>query len=285
VLQDAARVGLLTGLGSGMYRIHPALPGYLAAGWRAEDPAGYGQEREACEQALRAACAELSRWLTEQIESGNAALAYAVMSLQRRTLSATLGHALDHRAWADAEDISRALDPYWDTRGLGEEAAAWTDRILDATIAQATRQKDAGEPDRAAYTYRHALAYLQNQSETEWTRSNISVIYHVLGMTAQNRGQLDEAEDWYRKSLTIFEELGDRPHLALVYAQLGLLAEARNQVPLALGSTSPCRRRYATTSPVSKTASLEARHERPSRSGRPVSCPDPRPRPRAAPSR
>ena len=47
VLEDAARVGLLTGLGAGMYQIHPALPGYLAAGWHAEDPAGYGPEREA----------------------------------------------------------------------------------------------------------------------------------------------------------------------------------------------------------------------------------------------
>ena len=37
VLEDADRVGLLTGLGAGMYRIHPALPGYLAAGWRAAD--------------------------------------------------------------------------------------------------------------------------------------------------------------------------------------------------------------------------------------------------------
>ena len=38
VLEDAARVGLLTGLGAGMYRIHPALPGYLAAGWHAAEP-------------------------------------------------------------------------------------------------------------------------------------------------------------------------------------------------------------------------------------------------------
>ena len=55
VLQDAARVGLLTGIGAGMYRIDPALPGYFAAGWHAEDPVGYGRERDACEQALRAA--------------------------------------------------------------------------------------------------------------------------------------------------------------------------------------------------------------------------------------
>ena len=77
VLQDAARVGLLTGLGGGMYQIHPALPGYLAAGWHAGDPASYDPEREACEQALCTACAAFSRWLTGQIASGNAALAYA----------------------------------------------------------------------------------------------------------------------------------------------------------------------------------------------------------------
>ena len=133
VLEDAARVGLLTGLGAGMYRIHPALPGYLAAGWHAENPGGYDQEREACEQALCTACAAFSRWLTGQIESGDAAFAYTVIGLQRRTLGAMLGHALDRHAWDDAEGIVRALDAYWDTRGLGEEAAAWADRILAAT--------------------------------------------------------------------------------------------------------------------------------------------------------
>jgi hypothetical protein len=61
VLEDAARVGLLTGLGGGMYQIHPALPGYLAAGWHAEDPASYAPEREACAQSLCTACAAFSR--------------------------------------------------------------------------------------------------------------------------------------------------------------------------------------------------------------------------------
>ena len=33
-------------------------------------------------------------------------------------------------------------------------------------------------------------------------------------MTAQDRGRLDEADDWYRKSLAINEELGNRPGMA-----------------------------------------------------------------------
>jgi tetratricopeptide (TPR) repeat protein len=249
VLEDTARVGLLTGLGVGMYRIHPALPGYLTAGWRAGDPDGYSQERRVCEQALCAAGAALGRWLTEEIASGDAALAYTVIGLQRRTLCAMLGRALDQHAWYDAYSIVRALDAYWDIRGLGEEAATWADRILDATagpgqtppaptrslwlyttIEQAGRQRDAGHPDQAAHTYRQALAYFQDQPETEWTRGSMAVIYHRLGMTAEDRGRLDEADDWYRKSLAIKEELGDRPGMAATYHQLGMTAQRRGRL-------------------------------------------------------
>ena len=249
VLGDAARVGLLTDLGAGMYQIHPALPGYLAAGWHAEDPAGYSQERNACEQGLCTACAAFSRWVSGQIGSGNAALAYAVIGLQRRTLGAMLGHALDRHAWDDASDIVHALDAYWDTRGLSEEAAAWADRILDATedpdqvtpqpaeslwlytiVHEGNRQHKAGQLDRAEQTYGRALAYLQDQPETDWRRGNISVIYHQLGMTADHRGRLEEAEEWYRKSLTIKEELGNRPGMILTYHQLGNNAYRRGRL-------------------------------------------------------
>ena len=48
---------------------------------------------------------------------------------------------------------------------------------------------------------------------------------HQLGMTAQDRGRLEEARNWYRQSRAIKKELGDRPGMAITYAQLGLLAE------------------------------------------------------------
>ncbi|MCW2890547.1 MAG: hypothetical protein JWO75_36 [Actinomycetia bacterium] len=249
VLADAARVGLLTGLGMGMYQIHPALPRYLAAGWQVDDPGVYAQERQACEQALCTAYAAFGGWLTEEISSGNAALAYALLGLERRTLGAMLGHALDRRAWVDAQGIVQALDAYWSTRGLSTEAGAWADRILDAavgpgqvpvkparslwlytTIRQAARQTDAGQPDDAAQTYRGALAYLQEQPATEWTRGSIAVIYHQLGMTAQARGRLDEADDWYCNALAIEEQLGNRPHTASTYHQLGRTAQARGRL-------------------------------------------------------
>jgi tetratricopeptide (TPR) repeat protein len=248
-LKDAARVGLLTSLGGGTYQIHPALPGYLAAAWHAEDPAGYAEERAACEQALSAACAYFSLWLFGQIGSGNAAFAYAIIGLQRRTLGAVLGYALERHAWDDAEIIVRSLDAYWDTRGLSEEAAAWADRILDATVGfdqipsgpssslwmyttihQANRQLDAGKSHEARQTYLRALTYLQNQPETDSTRGAIPVIYHQLGNTANLGGRLDEADDWYHKALATFEELGERPSLARTYLQLGNSAYLRGRL-------------------------------------------------------
>ena len=248
VLDDAARVGLLADLGGGIYQVHPALPGYLAAAWHEENPDGYDREREMSEQALCSAYAVLSHWLTGQIVSGNAALGFALLGRQRRTLGAMLGHALDHRSWVHADSIIRALDTYWDARGLGTEAAAWADRILDATTgpgqappeparslwlytttSQATRQKDAGRPDQAAQIYRSALAYLHGLPATDWSRGSTAAIHHQLGMTEHDRGRLEEAEDWYRKSLAISEELGHQPNIAITYHELGVTAQARGR--------------------------------------------------------
>ena len=252
-LADAARVGLLTGLGMGMYQIHPALPGYLVAAWRAENPAGYDQERQAAEQALCAASAGFSEWLTGQIESGNGATAYAMLRLQSRTLSAMLGHALDHGRWDDADSIVRALDAYWDTRGLGGEAAEWADRVLDATtdssqaqsqparslwlyttIQQASRRQQAGQPEQAVRIYLHALGLLPGEPVTGWARKSVAVIYHQLGVAVQACGRLDEAEEWYRKSLAICEELGDRLYMAGGYHELGRISHDRGQLDAAV---------------------------------------------------
>ena len=56
------------------------------------------------------------------------------------------------------------------------------------------------------------------------------VTYHQLGRTAQYRGRLDEAEEWYRKSLAIKEELGDRPGMARHLPWLGVTAEDRGRL-------------------------------------------------------
>ena len=49
-----------------------------------------------------------------------------------------------------------------------------------------------------------------------------------------------DAEDWYRQALSINEDLGNRPSLAMNYGALGLLAEARDDLAGALESVVRC---------------------------------------------
>ena len=47
---------------------------------------------------------------------------------------------------------------------------------------------------------------LQAQPASPQQQGNLAVAYHQLGMVAQDRGRLDEAADWYARSLAIEEE-------------------------------------------------------------------------------
>jgi tetratricopeptide (TPR) repeat protein len=58
-------------------------------------------------------------------------------------------------------------------------------------------------------------------------RASIAVVYHQLGMIAEDRGDYDPAEQRYRDSMAIKEEIGDRVGAARSYGQLGSLALGR----------------------------------------------------------
>jgi len=269
-----ARVGLLTGIGAGRYRIHPALPGYLAAWWRREDPDDHDALREAATRALLTAHAALGKWLRKQIGSGDAGFAYSVIALERRTLGSLLGYALDHELWGEAQSIAQPLDKYWEARGLLEEANAWADRArlaiegprgvppelgvpagalwLFFAGSQVIRQLTQLRLDDAERTYKMILDALQSQPTSPERQRYIGVVCHQLGRVAQDRGQLDQAENWYRKSLTIEEETGDRPGMAMTFGRLAADHGARvvTDVEVALYQRDPEHRTRQFVDPV-----------------------------------
>jgi len=59
--------------------------------------------------------------------------------------------------------------------------------------------------------------------------------YYQLGRVAEERGSYDEALDWYRKSLTGFEELGELSGIARSSYQLGRVNQERRLFDEALG--------------------------------------------------
>ena len=248
-LDEAARVGLLTSLGGGMYRIHPALPAYLAAEWRSESPTGHESVRDDATHALLSAFASFGAWLYQQISSGDAGLAYAIIGLQRLTFGSLLGYALDHQLWEPAQGLVQPLDAFWTARGLTEEADMWADRVRLATespdgsppllgtpagdlwlvsrSSQVGRYRRALHLDEAERTLRQIMAMLQSQPGSPQQQRNLATTYQQLADIARDRGRLDDADDMYRRSLAISEDLGNRPGMASTYHQLGNLATLR----------------------------------------------------------
>jgi tetratricopeptide (TPR) repeat protein len=247
VLEEAAEVGLLTPLGSGMYRIHPALPAYLAAQWRGDEPDGHNLMRETATGALVTAYAALGDWLLREIQSGDVGSAFAVIGLHHRTMGHLLDHALACELWDEARYIIEPLDDYWDARGMAGEAAAWSDRVLLATEgahgaapstdtrvgrlwlftagAQAGRQLVRLRLDDAERSYDQIRVALEAQPPSPQVKKDLSVTYHQLGMVAQAGGRLGEAVEWYRKSLAISEASGNQTYVAATYHQLGTVAQ------------------------------------------------------------
>ncbi len=251
-LGSATERGLLTRIGSGLYRIHPALPAYLAAVWRDQEQAAYQPQRAAGIQALLAAYAALGVLLSLQIASGDAGGAYTTVGLHQRTMGHLLGYAVDNQRWSELSSIVQPLDDFWDARGMYAEAAAWTDRACHATEdrsgqrpplgtaagdvwlfltgSQANRLIRLGSLDAAERMCSQILDAVQGMSESPDQRNSLAVAYGQLGRIAIERGRHAEAENWYLRSVALFEELGEQPRAAIGYHQLGMVAQERGQL-------------------------------------------------------
>lgn len=103
---------------------------------------------------------------------------------------------------------------------------------------QAEYQLDAGRLDAAERTYLDIHNMLQHHPGSPQQLERLAVSYQQLGRVAQERGLLDEAQQWYLKSLTIREELGNRSGMATSFGQLGLLAKHRGRPEEAMDGRS-----------------------------------------------
>jgi tetratricopeptide (TPR) repeat protein len=248
-LDAAAEAGLLTRLVPGAYRIHPALPGFLAAAWRDEEPASYGRERTAAQSALLDAFASYGSWLTRQISSGDARLAYAAVSLHKATMVWMLGHALDEHHWADALSIMEPLVSYCDTRCLYGEADALDQQVrlatespdgtppeletpqgllwLRAAVSQASRMTTIGRLDAARQANVGMVDLLRDLPASPQQQSQLLSAFLRLGTVAWSGGQLDEAASWIAQAQEIGEQPADPHTNAVIAFQAGNVAMLR----------------------------------------------------------
>ncbi|MET8570164.1 tetratricopeptide repeat protein [Streptomyces sp. NPDC004783] len=252
-LDRAAGVGLVVPLGGGLYRVHPALPAYLAhlgPDSPMERP-GTDGETAATLHALLDAHAAFSIVLAGRLRGPDAENVLAMTDHQYRTLGALLGHALDNRLWPPALGIFGLLIMYWDARGLAEESRAWLDRALtvleppeaaalatDASAvlwlvlaeADAVSLARSGRLDQAERAYRSVLRLAEEQPDATHVQEDLTSVFLGLGNVARMRGELDKAEDWYHKARGRQRALGDRPGLAATCHQLARVAQDRGEL-------------------------------------------------------
>jgi tetratricopeptide (TPR) repeat protein len=252
-LHRLAGIGLLTSLGGGMYGLHPALPFYLMAEWRRMAGERFEPEHSPAEGALLTAYSAFGGWLRKQIAEGSADTAFSLIERQQRTIGRLLGFALSQQRYREAQVLMAPLNEFWRARGLGLEAQGWGDRCrkaleaADGTLpdldsaagalwlfavgAEANRAVLAGQLDTAYRTFDLIRQRLEASSAEPLDR-RLGVVYHQLGVVADERGDL-AAEGWYRKSLQITQMTGDRRGAAATHHQLGVVALKRGDLATA----------------------------------------------------
>ncbi|MFD0466937.1 tetratricopeptide repeat protein [Nonomuraea thailandensis] len=249
ILDGAAAVGLLTRFGRGMYRIHPALPAFLLQRWRAEG--SFAEQHAAALDAMLQTCSALADYLLPELSGGSARAGVLLTQVHARNLGSMLAHAIEQEIWDRAQCIAQTLDRYWEIRGSSEEAQGWADRMRLAlegadgsppdlgsaagrcwafvVSAEAARSVLAQRIGQAHETYTALLDHLERQPPSPDRQRVLSGLYHQLGVVAGERALWDEAERWYRTSMAIDEERGERAGLGRCYHQLGRCAQERGR--------------------------------------------------------
>lgn len=250
-LNEAASVGLLGEFHTYFYRLHPALPGYLARQWRHEEPSRYDTDRDAASRALTCALAGFSDWLWSQAHSGGAGTAFAGIELHGHNLAMALRYALAHEMWVEAQQIFRVFDDHLSSQGLGVDADGWADQVqvaIEKTSAQrldvespiarlwrtavggrANRLFMRGEVDRALEIYNEILAWIEPLPRSPEQQTVLILTYHHIGEVALRQGRLSAAAAWIGKAVEIADEIGSKEYLATAYRELGTIASEQRQ--------------------------------------------------------
>ena len=180
------------------------------------------------------------------------------------------------KLFSKAQALIQALNQYWDVAGLASEAAAWGDRTVKATEPDPGQAPEIETPAHDLWllvmgteAIRRAMkaaislkaeahhrrictqAFEGRNSDKAKAKALPRRSYHHLGMVAQDRGRLDEAESWYQESPSPSEALGDKPadcrKLPRARHVASSIATVSTRPRAGIRNLSPSQRRWATS--------------------------------------
>ncbi len=232
-LDSASHVGLLRRVGDGLYAVHPALPWFFRDLLERAFP---GQD-EWFEQAFTAAYGAYGSYLSKMFNR-SAGLAISLLVAEEDNLVHALRLAGSARRWEHVQGILYGLNRLFVLQGRW---AQWEKLIANVERDFADAHSDSLQEDLFLNLLRYRAEILQYMRDFEGAQAillrlkryyegegddmSVAACLHQQGIFAQERGRLDEAEQWYRQSLAIAERINDADGQASTLHQLGRIAQ------------------------------------------------------------
>jgi tetratricopeptide (TPR) repeat protein len=236
VLREVAATGLVRQQAPNLYRLSPLLPWFL----RSSLSEG---ESEGLERATIRYHQKLAYTLTDTLRKQEAENAVAIFAVSQASIYHALDLARRAPAYEEALTLFDCLGDFYSLSGQHARSAMLLEALrkevpppppreaapgharlyLALTLRRGNKLLAAGDLAGAEKCYKEVLDAAPNVDEFT------GAIYFNLGRVAEERHKLDEAEDWYRKSLDVRRRLGHWD-LAQPYKALGDLARERHRL-------------------------------------------------------
>ena len=240
MLRSARTSGFLEPITPSVYQIHPAMGWFYGRALYRQLPPARVSELEAEFVRVYADTADyFMETLYENQESGtNAILA------EEGNLTQALGLALESQQWDNAQLLTQPLAQVYRMQKrypelrrlrrqlLGVAGTTAAEAAANGSIelwlyllgTEASESIETNELSRADDLNRQLLGYFTAQPDADGD-PRTAAVYHQMGEVALKRWQLDQAEEWYAKSLTIIEDGEDRASVADDYYGMGLVRQ------------------------------------------------------------
>ncbi|MCH8296903.1 MAG: tetratricopeptide repeat protein [Chloroflexi bacterium] len=244
LLRTARSSGFLEPITPSVYQIHPSLPWFYGRSLYRQFSQSAIQQLE---QEIVRVYADTADYFMETLYENQEAGTTAILA-EEGNITQALALSLEAGQWENAQllvqplaqvyrmqkrypELRRLRRQLLETAGATAEEAEQTGGIdlwLYLMGTEASECIETKEFDRADALNQQLLEYLSGKEDGE-TDPRTAAVFHQMGQVAQNRWQLEEAQDLFTKSLAIIEGGEDQEPVADDYYGLGLVCQYRRR--------------------------------------------------------
>ena len=221
LLRSGLAAGFLEPVSPSVYQIHPALPHFLGSKLQQQVPS---QGIRQLELEFVRVYADTADYFMESLYENQDSGVTAILA-EEGNLTQALGLALEAQQWDNTQLLiqplaqvfrmqkrfpelrrlrSQLLEVLGETASAAEEKGA-IDLWLYLLGTDANESVDMGELERAEVLNQQLQEYLEAREDSD-SDPRTAAVYYQFGQIALKRWRLDEADEWFTKSLAIIEQ-------------------------------------------------------------------------------